>query len=472
MKSQTWLFPAALALPLALASTLALESEAQAQQATAQWVDVPVGQSFIYQETRDIQRVLISDDSIAELKQLTPGQFQVRGLEVGSTDLWVWFKDQPNNPVSYTLTVHEDLSDMVRRIDNTVAANPPRVYPLMDRLVVEGPVPDVETLERVAGVAGIYDPEFVNLMTVAGDHQIQLEVVFTEVDRRAFRELGINAIWGDNTLGLAMEGPASVASAFGIGPGGPTNINGSIVQAASTGTFQLLGTFGSNVDLTAIMSVLEQYDVSKILARPTLVALSGQQAEFLAGGEVPIPVAQTGNKISVEFKEYGVKLVFVPTVLGDEVVDMRVYVEVSDIDSANAIRLTGIEIPAFISRKSSSHLRLESGMTFAMAGMLNETSSQTTAVIPILGELPIVGTLFRYIKHERVETELVIFVTPRLVRPMAQAELPDFPTSVEDNNPNDLELFLLGMDHRLGQKDDDDKGDSGGKPQGTIGLAR
>ncbi len=470
MKPHSWLLTAALAVATAAAGSLTLTSDAHAQQSAAQWIDVPVGQSFIYQETREIQRVLLSDPDIAELKQLTPGQFQVRGLDVGSTDLWVWFKDAPNNPVSYTLTVHEDLSDMVRRIDNTVEANPPRVYPLMDRLVVEGAVPDVETLERVAGVASIYDEEFVNLMTVAGDHQIQLEVVFAEVDRRAFRELGINALWGDNALGLGLEGPASVPAAYALG--NATNLNSGFVQSATTGTFQLLGAFGGNVDLTAIMSVLEQYDVSKILARPTLVALSGQQAEFLAGGEVPIPVSQQGSRITVEFKEYGVKLVFVPTVLGAEVVDMRVYVEVSDIDSSNSIRLTGIEIPAFISRKSQSHLRLESGMTFAMAGMLNENSSQTTAMIPILGEIPLIGTLFRYVKHERNESELMIFVTPRLVRPMAPGEIPALPTSYQDNNPNDLELFLLGMDHRLGDKEDDSTDGNAGKPQGSIGLSR
>ncbi len=471
MKPQSWLLSGALAVATALSGSMALPGVAYAQQSAAQWVDVPVGQSFIYQETREIQRVLLSDDTIAELKQLTPGQFQVRGLAVGSTDLWVWFKDAPDAPVSYTLTVHEDLSDMVRRIDNTVDANPPRVYPLMDRLVVEGSVADVETLERVAGVASIYDPEFVNLMTVSGDHQIQLEVVFAEVDRRAIRELGVNALWGDNALGAAISGPVTGTSGYGVLPG-LTNLNSGYVLPAAAGTFQLLGTFGGGVDLTAIMSVLEQHDVSKILARPTLVALSGQQAEFLAGGEVPIPVAQQGSRISVEFKEYGVKLVFVPTVLGNEVVDMRVYVEVSDIDSSNSIRLTGIEIPAFITRKSQSHLRLESGMTFGMAGMLNEKTSVTRAMIPILGEIPLIGTLFRYVKHDRTESELMIFVTPRLVRPLAPGEIPDLPTSYQDNNPNDLELFLLGMDHRLGDSDDDSGDGKGGQPQGAIGLAR
>lgn len=463
MKSFFRLLSAALALPL-VAATAFIPNEARAQQG-AQWVDVPVGQSFIYQESRDIQRVLISNNEVAELKQLTPGQFQVRGLAVGSTDLWVWFKDAPDRPVSYTLTVHEDLSDMVRRVDHTVKENPPRVYPLMQRLVVEGPVSDVETLERVSAIARIYDPEFINLMTVAGDHQIQLEVVFAEVDRRALRELGINALWGDNALGLALEGPASVPASYGMG--GVTNLNSGVVQAATTGTFQLLGTFGGNVDLTAIMSVLEQYDVSKILARPTIVALSGQQGEFLAGGEVPIPVAQQGNKITVEYKEYGVKLVFVPTVLANEVIDMRAYVEVSSVDSSNSTRLTGVEIPAFVSRKTQSHLRLGSGMTFAMAGMINETSHQVTARIPVLGEIPLVGTLFRYIRHERNESELMIFVTPRLVRPLSSGEVPTLPTSFTDNNPNDLELFLLGLDRRINQ----DK-DESGKPQGNVGLAR
>ncbi|NOY25624.1 MAG: type II and III secretion system protein family protein, partial [Oligoflexia bacterium] len=229
---------------------------------------------------------------------------------------------------------------------------------------------------------------------------------------------------------------------------------------------------GGGIDLTAIMSVLEQYDVSKILARPTLVALSGQQAEFLAGGEIPIPVSQQSNAITVEFKEYGTKLVFVPTVLAKDVVDMRVYVEVSDLDSVNSVRLTGIEIPAFITRKSQSHLRIESGMTFAMAGMITENSQQTTARVPVLGQIPLIGSLFRYVKHDRSESELVIFVTPHLVRPMAPGEVPPLPTSYQDNNPNDLELFLLGVDHRLGSKDDNDQGSRGGQPQGAVGLSR
>jgi pilus assembly protein CpaC len=461
-------------------TAVAPTAHAQDRRKVTEWLDVPVGQSFIYQDSRTIARILISDPEVAEIKLLEQGQFQVRGIGVGSTDLWVWFRDDVNKPVNYQLTVHEDLSNLVRRVDDIApGGNPPRVYPLNDRLVVEGDVPDLETLERVSQVASVYDPEFVNLMSVTGDHQVQLEVVFAEVNRSGLREMGFNALYGnDGTVGAGMTSPATFASGY-ASRFESAEINGGYVLAPTTGTFNLIGTFASPLDLAAIMSVMEQNNISKILARPTLVALSGQQAEFLAGGEIPIPVQQQGNKISLEFKEYGVKLVFVPTVLGNEVVDMRVYVEYSEVDSATAIRLTGIEIPGFVTRKSSSHLRIESGMTFAMAGMLNETVRMTRAKVPILGDIPIVGSLFRYVQHKRNETELMIFVTPRLVRPMAPGEVPAYPGSQVDNNPNDFELFLLGLDHRTSTSNEG--GGSGAPrtyadpsfaPAGEVGLAR
>ena len=429
----------------------------------SEWLDVGVGQSFIYKESRSIARVLVSDGDIAEVKLLEAGQFQIRGLAVGSTDLWVWFQGRVNRPVHYQLTIHQDISDLIRRVNEIVPNTPPRVYPLRERLVVEGPVSDMTTLERIANVARVYDEEFINLMTVEGDHQIQLEVVFAEVNRSALRELGFNALWGKRGLGFGIEGPMTSATSSVSHPK-PSLVNGGTTLSPSAEAFRVLGVVGGNVNLSAIMSVLSQHSISKILAQPTLVALSGQQAEFLAGGEVPIPVSQFGNKVSIEFKEYGVKLVFVPTVLGGEIVDMRVYVEVSDVDNTNSIRLTGIEIPSFVSRKTQSHLRLKSGNTFAMAGMLNDSIRATYARVPLLGDIPILGALFRYVQHRRDETELMIFVTPRLVRPLQPGEIPAPPGVTEDNNPNDFELFLLGMDHRSASKS--------AAPSGPMGLVR
>ena len=442
-------------------------STAQAQELRKPdpWMDVELGKSVVFRQERPIARVLISDDSVAEIKLLDQGQFQVRGLAVGSTDLWVWYRDDLSNPTTFDLTVSRDISPLARRVEQVTPGGGLKVYPLQGRIAVEGVVPDLETLERVADLARIYDPEFVNMLMVSGDHQIQLEVVFAEVNRTALRELGINAFYGDSTLGFGALGPVVGISAGAVRPSLDPVFNGNgSFPAAGSGTFNYLGVVGGPAEITAILSVLESNNITKILARPTLVALSGQQAEFLAGGEVPIPVAQVGDKISIEFKEYGVTLVFVPTVLGADVVDMRVYVEVSDIDAATGIRLTGIEIPGFIARKSQSHVRVENGKTFAMAGMLQESVRATYAKVPVLGDIPVVGALFRYVQHRRTESELMIFVTPRMVRPMSPAEVPAWPGATEDNNPTDFELFLLGLDHRVGSES--------AQPTGPVGMAR
>ena len=447
--------------------TLAASGAAAASDDATNWIDVEVGQSHIFRQSRPISRVLISDESVAQIKLLEEGQFQVRGVQVGATDLWVWYRDDLQHPVNYELTIHRDLSDMIRRVDAMVDGPPPRIYPMQDRLVIEGPVADVGTLEKIAEMAKVYetdeDAPFINLMTVTGDHQVQLRVVFAEVNRTALRELGLNGIFGDNGLGLGIIGPVESGSVGALLPQA-TNVNGGIIPAPGAGSFRILSTVTGAVDLSAVLSVLDQSSLTKTLAQPTLVALSGQQAEFLAGGEVPIPINNFGNRISIEYKEYGVKLVFVPTVLGDGLVDMRVAVEVSDVDTATAVRLTGIEIPGFISRKTESHLRIESGQTFAMAGMLQESTKSTMARVPLLGDIPVVGALFRYVQHRQTETELMIFVTPSLVRPLAKGEVPPAPGTTENTNPNDLQLFLLGMTSRPGTRT--------AEPAGPVGLSR
>jgi pilus assembly protein CpaC len=408
----------------------------------AEMIDVGLGESLIQRQNRAILRVLVSDPEVAEIRLIEEGQYQVRGLAVGSTDLWVWYRDDVNRPVNYKVVVSADLTDVARRIRGTVTGPAPRIYPIKDRLVVEGPVDDVETLNRVAEIAAIYDPKFVNLMTVRGDHQVQLKVVFAEVSRTGLRELGITALFNNNA-GLGIDMP-------GFTPG--------------TDVVQILGTFTGAFDVSAILAVLEQNKLSRTLAEPTLTALSGQQAEFLAGGEIPVPVGQRDNRITIEFKEYGVKLVFVPTVLSGSVIDMRAYVEVSELDPNTTIRLADIEVPGMLVRKADSHLRLDSGMTFAMAGMLHERTTSTRAAIPILGDLPVVGALFRYVKHKREETELVIFVTPELVRPMAPDEVPPPPGTTEGYNPSDFQLFMMGQLTVPGSRT--------AEPTGEYGMSR
>jgi pilus assembly protein CpaC len=408
------------------------------------WLDVELGQSVIARAEGPIARVLISDPGVAEVKLLEEQQYQVRGVMVGTTDLWIWYRDDLATPVRTEIGVHVDLSELERRVGAAVSGPAPQAYPMNGRLVLEGPVPDVETLERVAAIARVYDPDFVNLLSVPGDNQVQLHVVFAEVSRTGVREMGFNGLLFGDGYQAGWYGP-------NYGDAG-SFAGGALGEVASifptTGAFQVMG--AAVIDelvLGAFLGALEANNLSKVLAEPTLVALSGQEAAFLSGGKVPIAIS-TYDNIKIEFEEYGVKLVFVPTVLADELIDLRVYVEVSEMDTSSAIQVGGLAIPGFISRQGSSHLRVQDGMTFAMAGLLSETTRHNRAELPVLGRIPVLGALFRYVKHEREETEIVIFVTPRLVRPLGPDEVPLPPTAREDNNPSDLRLFLLGSDRR------------------------
>lgn len=430
-------------------------------------IDVGVGESVIHQEPRALSRVLISNPAVASVKLLEEGQVQVLGLAVGTTDLWLWYRDDPAHPKVYAVHAGNDLSDLTRRVNAAVSGVPPKVYAVRERVVIEGVVADLESAERVASVARIFDEEFVNLMTVQGDNQVQLHVTFAEVSRTGLRELGLNILgqFSGNQFGISGPGSTGAATANRASNTSFPNINGSTVSSAGAGVFNLIGLATAGpVDITAILSVLEEYDLARTLAQPTLVSLSGQQAEFLAGGEVPIPIGENNGLISIEFKEYGVKLVFVPTVLSGDVIDMRTYVEVSELDEANSLKLTGIEIPAFVTRKADSHLRIEDGMTFAMAGMLKERTNAYRSQIPILGDIPILGSLFRYVKHAREETEIVIFVTPELVRPMAAGEVPAAPGTTQDFNPGDFQLFMMGSLVQPGTKT--------AQPTGAVGIQR
>lgn len=390
-------------------------------------IEVSVGESVIRQESRAVSRILISDPDVVELRLLEEGQYQIRALAVGKTDLWVWFRGDEAHPISYQILVsNSQIFEVRRRIEATGGASSPRVYTIQERLVVEGAVDDLETLERVAAVARIYDPTFVNLMTVRGDNQVQMQVVFAEVNRSALRELGMGALLtlraGNSAWTPQMDLPVDPAGVYTL------SLTGSMSQAS----------------LQAFLSVLEQNSLARTLVQPTLVALSGQEANFLAGGEIPIPVGQVNGFISIEYKKYGIGVAFVPTVLSGDVVDMRVSVGVSDIDPSSGIQLVGVSVPGLTVREVESHLRLRSGMTFAMAGLLSEHTVATRSQIPLLGDIPLIGTLFRYVQHDRQETELMIFVTPTLVRPMAAADVPPPPGTTENYNPSDLDLFLLG----------------------------
>lgn len=446
-------------------------ADAHAQEERSDWLDIELGKSVVLTTPRVPQAIAITDPKVATAVTLgVANKIQIQGTALGTTDLIVQF-GPGIAPVSYEITVHRDLSDLIRRVDSIVEGEPPRVYPLGDRIVMEGAVDDLDTLERLALVTRVYDPEFVNLMYVRGDHQVQLEVVFAEVSRTAARQLGLNVLYGDRAAGV-------VGGMFTQGQNQPsfanTQIIDSITTAAGDGAIGsplqsgiTLGAFIQQINLTAVLGTLDDYKIGKILAQPTVVALSGQKAQFLSGGQLPIPVPQGGagqSVITIQFRDYGVKMWFVPTVLAGDVIDVQVYLEISEPDYANAIAIAGIAVPGFVTRQGETHLRMENGMTFAVAGLLSENTTFNRVGVPGLGRIPLVGTLFRTVRHVRDEREVVMYVTPRLVRPLAPGEAPTPPGTAENNNPTDFELYLMGADHRINSRTE--------SPTGAVGLKR
>ena len=448
---------------VATIATFALVSTASAQEDREDWLDIEVGKSVVLETPENATAIAITNPEVADIVPLaSANKIQVQGRRVGSTDLVIQL-GPGTAPIIYEVSVVYDLTDLIRRIDQMVDGEPPRIYPLQERIVVEGSVADLDTLERISLITSIYDENFINLMTVRGDHQVQLEVTFAEVDRTALRELGVNLLWGDGNLALGMTGPFNNAVSTASNTAATAIGNQLVGRAVGAAAFDITAYIGA-IDLAGVLSVLDEQRLSKTMAHPTTVVLSGQQAEFLSGGEIPIPSpGGNGGQARIEYKAYGIKLVFVPTVLANNVIDMRVEVEVSEIDESTQTRITGIEVPGFITRKSKSHLRIDDGMTFAMAGLISEQTDWVRSEVPVLGRIPLIGALFRTIRHQTTEQELMIFVTPRLVRPLSASEVPAPPGTLENNNPTDLELFLLGMDRQIGSR---------GEPSGFVGLER
>ena len=288
------------------------------------------------------------------------------------------------------------------------------------------------------------------MMSVGASQQVMLEVRFSEINRQTGKQIGFSAFTGseDGTFGSATGNGAGLVPDAN-NPGGVLRLD------AITGSFGVFRKAFSalGLDINATLDALERRGLVKTLAEPTLVALSGETASFLAGGEFPIPVVQgnsgsgggagAGNGgISIEFKPFGVSLAFTPTVLADGVINLQVEPEVSSIDPSASISIGGLTIPGLQTRRANTVLELRDGESFALAGLIRKDFSTTVRQVPLLGSIPIIGALFRSSGFQKGETELVIVVTPRIVQPMKANQI-QLPTD-RVQNPNEGELFLMG----------------------------
>ena len=429
-------------------------------------VAVPVNKSQVIRSDRPYAKALIGNPDIADVLPLTDQSLYVLGKKMGTTSLTLY--DRSNMLIAVVdVVVGPDVISLRRQLSELMPAEGVGARISNDSIVLEGVVPDAVAADRAVQVAETYAPgKVVNMLSLGSSQQVMLEVRFSEIKRSALKQLGVGGFLsgsGNNNFAGVIGGGASLTpggttttsstsngvTTTTITEGAPTLRLGSILDSFGilSRTFHILG-----LDIDATLDALERKGAVNTLAEPTLVALSGETASFLAGGEFPVPVAQnvsgaTGGTgasaaITVEWKPFGVSLAFTPTVLADGVISLVVAPEVSSIDPSASIVVNNLTIPGIQTRRAKTTVELHDGESFALAGLIRNDFQDTVRQFPILGSLPIIGSLFRSTGFQREETELVMIVTPRLVRPVRAGAL-KMPTD-QVKQPNEADLFLLG----------------------------
>jgi pilus assembly protein CpaC len=426
-------------------ATAQVTSISQADGVHAGELVVPVSKSQVLRTDRPFARALIGNPEVADVLPLTDRSLYVLGKKSGTTSLTLY--DRSNNLIAVMdVAVGPDVLGLRRSLSDLVPGSDIGARMSNDSIVLEGVVPSGPSADRAVRLAETFAPgKVVNLLSVGSSQQVMLEVRFSEVKRSALKQFGVGLFTGSD------EGRTDGASGGGaglVGSGPPT-------LGAITDSFGIISrtfrAFGTN--FSATLDALERKGAITTLAEPTLIALSGETASFLAGGEFPIPTVQSGGggtgaggpgsqAITVEFKPFGVGLAFTPTVLADGVINLVVAPEVSSIDPTASVIINGLRVPGLQTRRAKTTVELRDGESFAMAGLLRRDFQDTIRQVPLLGSLPIIGTLFRSSGFNREETELVIIVTPRLVRPV-QAGVLKSPTD-RVKPPAEADLFLLG----------------------------
>lgn len=380
------------------------------------------GKGTMLQLGENVTSVFVADPTVADVHVPSPRAVFVLGKKTGTTTLYIIGAN--NKPLAQrTVVVARDMISLRSMLAARFPNSNIQVGTSQGSLQISGQVPTAADADAVVQAVSPYlaDREvLVNRMTVDRPLQVQLRVRITEVDRNVTQQLGINWQAMGNAAGNFYSGLFSGRSIYNLSQ--PlTSANGSVtypVNLPSNNAYSILGGFKTNnVDIRALVDALNQEGLLTVLAEPNLVALSGQTASFLAGGEFPIPVSQTNGAISVEFKQFGVKLDFTPTVLSDRRISLKVRPEVSQIDTTASVTTGGITVPGLSVRRADTTVELASGQSFAIGGLLQSNTSDVVSQVPGLGSIPVLGKLFSSTNYQNNKTELVIMVTPYLVEP-------------------------------------------------------
>jgi pilus assembly protein CpaC len=405
------------------------------KQATS---DVPqltiiASKSIVVNTAEPIARVSVTDQVIADAVVISPQQVLLNGKSPGLVSLILW--DRNGKTTSYDLVVESDISLLQRQLDEQFPTENINVSTAKGAIVLSGSASEPRVVEKAVEIAGAFAKQVVNMLLLPpppDSEQILLQVKFADVDRVALQQLGINlfSTGGLNTLAQTSTQQFSPSlrdlnlqtTSPAAGPG---------FDATSTIT-DLLNIFFFRFDLNfgAAIKALQQKNLLQILAEPNLLASNGKEASFLAGGEFPIPIVQSTqnlNSVTIQFKEFGVRLNFTPTILPSGKIRLKVRPEVSALDYTNAVTISGFFIPALSTRRSETEIELADGQSFAIAGLLDNRVTEVYSKIPGIGDLPVLGYLFRSRSLQKSKTELMVMVTPKIVKPLNPDQVPPLP---------------------------------------------
>lgn len=401
-------------------------------------LEVPMNRAVVVESDEPFAELSIANPGIADISTLSDRTIYVLGKSPGLTTLTL-LDGTGQLIANVNVKVAADITEFKERLRQILPTERIEVRTANDGIVLSGTVSSAQRLQRALDLAERYAPDRVsNLMGVGGVQQVMLKVRFAEMQRTVSKSLSSSlGISGGNGMGVTA-GTGTLNNQISLS----NSLAGNIPDANENVGAVLFGFNAGSVQVNLLLEALEQKGVVRTLAEPNLSALSGQEATFLAGGEYPIPVAQQDGIFSVEYKAFGIELKFIPRVIDSDVINLELEAAVSAIDTSNSVVLNGFEIDAFTRRETTTTVEMRDGESFAIAGLIEDQFLDNAAQMPWIGDVPVLGTLFRSADYQRSQTELVIIITAHLVTP-TRGEALALPTD-RVKPPSESDLFLFG----------------------------
>ncbi|MGA7770087.1 MAG: type II and III secretion system protein family protein [Candidatus Sulfotelmatobacter sp.] len=391
---------------------------------------VMVGKSLLINTTERLKRISVTDPAIAFAQVITPTQILVHGKTPGEVSLLIW--DELERSRSFDLRVDVDVSACAEEEHRVFPDEQIAVTPSRAAVVLSGHVSTEDVAKRAGELAGAYSPRVVNVLTFGpvGAQEVLLQVKFAEVDRTALTQLGVNFIstGAANTIGTVTTGQFGGFGPQTLTPGTQPGSGTTTTTPATTINNVLnLFLFRSDINLGATIQALETKNLLQILAEPNLIAVNGKEASFLAGGQFPFPIVQPGagfTAVTISFKDFGVRLQFTPVIMPNGNIHLKVAPEVSTLDFANALTISGFTVPALSTRKAETEFELQDGQSFVIAGLMDNRVTDIYNKIPGLGDIPILGNFFRSKSLQKSNSELMVLCTVHRISPNAEPPAP------------------------------------------------